>query len=138
MTAQKNREAKQRPGRQRGQAGQATVEFVLSLTIVVFVLLAALDFGRAFFSYIALINAAREGARRGVMTTSTAAIEPAVRQEIQNNALINGAQLTVQYTWGGTGQPLVVNLSYNFTLIVTSFLPISGITLQTSATMAIP
>lgn len=138
MTAQKNREPEQRLSRRRGQAGQAAVEFALSLSLLLFLLLTALDFGRAFFSYIALINAAREGARRGVMTTSAAAIEPAVRQEIQNNSLIDPAQLTVQYTWGGAGQPLVVNLSYHFNLIVTSFLPFSNLTLQTSATMAIP
>ena len=138
MTEQKNREPEQRPCHRRGQAGQATVEFVLSLGLLLVLLLAALDFGRAFFGYIALVNAAREGARSGVMAQNPAMIDPAVGQELQGNTLINMAQLTIAHTWGGSGYPLVVNLTYHFDLIVTSFLPFSSLTLRTSATMLIP
>lgn len=119
------------------QAGQATVEFTLALGLLLLLLVASLDFGRAFFGYIALINAAREGARSGVVTNSPAAIEPAVRQEVQGNRL-DTSRLTVQYTWGGSGQPLVVNVSYDFNFIVASFLPVSHLTLRTSATMMLP
>lgn len=123
--------------RHRHQAGQATVELALSLGLLLLLLLASLDFGRAFFGYIALINAAREGARSGVVTNSQAAIEPAVRQEVQGSGL-DPTRLTVQYTWGGSGQPLVVNVSYDFHLIVATFLPVSHFTLSTSATMMLP
>jgi hypothetical protein len=138
MAEQTNRFAQQPPVCRRGQAGQATVEFVLSLGLVLLLLLSALDFGRAFFGYIALVNAAREGARAGVMSQNPAMISSAVSQELQGNSLINLSLLTTTYTWGGSGQPLVVNLSYRFDLIVTSFLPFSSLTLRTSATMAIP
>jgi hypothetical protein len=106
--------------------------------LVLVLLLSALDFGRAFFSYIALVNAAREGARSAVMTQNPAMIDPAVRQELQGNGVIDMTQLTIANTWGGSGQPVVVNLTYQFDLIVTSFLPFSELTLRTSATMAIP
>jgi Flp pilus assembly protein TadG len=123
-------------GRPR-QDGQATVELVLSLGVLLLLLLAALDFGQAFFGYIALVNAAREGARSGITSSNPAMIEPAVRQEIQGNNL-DPARLTVQYRWGGSGQPLVVTVSYHFDLITTSILPFTQLNLGTSATMAIP
>ena len=138
MQEHTNRCAAQQPGQRHRQAGQATVEFVLSIGLTISVLLAALDVGRAFFSYIALVNAAREGAHNGIVTQNPAMIDPTVRQELQGNSLIDLTDLTTTYTWGGSGQPLVVNLTYHFDLIVTSFLPFSSINLRTSATMAIP
>ena len=42
--------------------GQALVEFVIVLPVMLLILLVAVDFGRLFFSYIAVNNAAREGA----------------------------------------------------------------------------
>lgn len=119
------------------QAGQATIELALSLGLLLMLMTAALDFGRAFFDYIALINAAREGARAGVIMQSAAQIEPAVRQELQNST-VNLGRLTVQHTWGGSGQPLVVTVRYTFLPIVTAFLPFSQINMSTSAAMIIP
>jgi len=109
----------------------------LSLALLLVLLLAALDFGRAFFGYVALVNAAREGARSGVMTGDPATIESAARQELQGNGL-NPALLTVAYQWGTSGGALVVNLSYRFDLIVTAFLPFTNLTLRASATMMRP
>jgi Flp pilus assembly protein TadG len=119
------------------QSGQATVEFVLSASLLFLLFLAALDFGRAFFSYLTIINASREGARAAVFTNSPSSIEPAVRQEVQGNNL-NPALLTVQNTWGGSGQPVVVTANYRFDLIVTSFLPFSHVNLRASTTMLLP
>jgi len=42
--------------------GQALVEFALILPVMLLLLLIAIDFGRLFFSYVAINNAAREGA----------------------------------------------------------------------------
>lgn len=120
-----------------GQRGQAVVELILSTALLLLILLAAVDLGRAFFAYVGLVNAAREGARAGVSTLSAAAIEPAVRQEIQGNNL-DPSRLTVVHSWGGSRQPLVVTARYQFNLVTTGFLPIDTINLQASATMALP
>jgi hypothetical protein len=48
--------------RRRKTRGQALVEFALTLPILLLLLLIALDFGRAFFGWVALNNAARVGA----------------------------------------------------------------------------
>ena len=47
--------------RQRGsQAGQSAVEFALVLPILLLLLMGMFDFGRAFYYYNAVANAARE------------------------------------------------------------------------------
>ena len=52
-----------RPSRRcRGRRGQALTEFALVLPIMIALLLIAIDFGRLFFSYIEINNAAREAA----------------------------------------------------------------------------
>lgn len=45
--------------------GQSLVEFAMAATLMIFLLLATIDFGLAFFSWIALRDAAQEGATYG-------------------------------------------------------------------------
>lgn len=52
------------PGK-RSLDGQSLVEFALTLPLLMLILLGVLDLGRLFFAYIAINNAAREGARYG-------------------------------------------------------------------------
>ncbi len=47
---------------QRAERGQSMVEMALMMTILLVVLSAVLDLGRGFFSFIAIQNAAAEGA----------------------------------------------------------------------------
>ncbi len=46
-------------------AGQSLLEFAITLPVLLMILVGVLDLGRLFFSYIAVINSAREGARYG-------------------------------------------------------------------------
>jgi hypothetical protein len=100
-------------------------------------LLAALDMGRAFFGYVAIINAAREGARAGVMGNDENLVQTAVMQEIQGNHL-NPALVTIEKDWNGSGEPLVVTVGYQFDLVIQTFLPFSQLDLRATATMMIP
>jgi Flp pilus assembly protein TadG len=52
--------------RGRRAPGQAVVEFAIILPVFLFILVIAVDFGRLFFSYIQINNAAREGAAFGL------------------------------------------------------------------------
>lgn len=47
----------------KSEKGQALVEFALSITALVFLLLGIIDFGRVFFVYLTMDNAGRETAR---------------------------------------------------------------------------
>lgn len=58
-----------RPGR-RHTAGQAIVEFALIATMLAFLMVLAVDFGRAFSAWIAMGNIARAGAQYGTMAAS--------------------------------------------------------------------
>src|SRR5690242_16447777 len=51
-----------RTPRRRGERGQAIVEFGLLSIIMITMLAGAIDFGRLFYTQIALANAARVGA----------------------------------------------------------------------------
>ncbi len=51
-----------RPSHNRSERGQSMVEMALMMTILLIVLSAVLDLGRGFFSFIAIQNAAAEGA----------------------------------------------------------------------------
>lgn len=47
----------------KSEKGQALVEFALSVTALVFLLLGIIDFGRVFYVYLTMDNAGRETAR---------------------------------------------------------------------------
>jgi Flp pilus assembly protein TadG len=57
-----NRSADGRLGRPSHDRGQGLVEFALILPVMMLILLIAVDFGRLFFTYIQVNNAAREAA----------------------------------------------------------------------------
>ena len=63
--------------------GQTLVEFALILPVFLFLIIAIFDFGRAIYYYSTVHNAAREGARYGVIhpkTTDYPAIETRARE----------------------------------------------------------
>ncbi len=53
-----------------GERGQSLVEFALILPVLLLLLLGVLDMGRGVADNIALTNAAQEGARYSILTTS--------------------------------------------------------------------
>lgn len=66
----------------RRSRGQAMVEFALVLPIFVLFLVIAIDFGRVYYSYVAINNAAREGAAyAGLNPTNQMGTEARANQE---------------------------------------------------------
>ena len=55
-----------------GRNGQAIVEFALVLPIFVLLVFGAIEFGRAYYDLHLLTNAAREGARYGIVNEGDA------------------------------------------------------------------
>ena len=60
-----NGQGKTRAKQRRRERGQSLVETAIVFPILLLLLAATVDFGRAFDAYIVLTNAAREGARFG-------------------------------------------------------------------------
>ncbi len=78
--------------RERGR-GQALVEFAIILPVFFLVVAGMFDFGLGIYSDLTLVNAAREGARLGVIDPgNTAAVEQRVREMAGN---LDAAKLNV-------------------------------------------
>ena len=88
--ARTHHSSRRRPGR-----GQSLVEFALVLPVFLLILAAIVDFGMGLYTSITVTNAAREGARLGVVDSDTADIEARVRQVATG---LDGTRLTVTLT----------------------------------------
>lgn len=84
--------------------GQALVEFALALPLVVFLVLGALEFGRAFQTKIVLENAAREGTHYFIYDTDDVNNTPAfsntqtaiISEAANSGVTITAADITIQ------------------------------------------
>jgi Flp pilus assembly protein TadG len=77
----------------RAEEGQSLIEFALTLTILIMIFAGVLELGRVYFTYVALANAAGEGAAfasfnpKCITTCSTGSVNTVnyrVRNEYQN------------------------------------------------------
>ena len=96
-----------RAGR-RHERGQALVEFVIIVPVLVLFVLLTVDIGRAYFEAIDAAGAARAGVRMGIIS-DTSDIGGALRDE-PNSGISNNVA-----TWGalGPGQPAGVCVNPN-------------------------
>jgi Flp pilus assembly protein TadG len=88
-----------RPGDQRGTS---TLEFVVVLPMVLLIFLASLELSRAWLTVNIMTNAAREGARWGVVTSP---LFDRVAAEARMQDILDAARLTVDnpsVTWTAT------------------------------------
>jgi Flp pilus assembly protein TadG len=63
----------------RRSFGQSSVEMALAFTILIPLLVGAVDLGRAYFAYDLLVHAVNEGARRASFDTDTSSIVSVVQ-----------------------------------------------------------
>jgi PKD repeat protein len=128
-------------GHQSKSAGQALVEFALVIPVMLLMLAIAIDFGRLFFSYIEITNAAREGAAFGLHQPSNLTqIQATAAQETSTQSQGGEHAITVSTTCkdsggttlasctlaeggaGGAGNTITVNVDEQFTF----FTPLIG------------
>lgn len=140
----------------RAERGQSLIELTLVLPFLLLIMVAALDLGRAYYVYVALTNAAREGARYGASNPSNdSGVRSRVQKEVENSNLsIPGGQIPApvcyEYVEGstdfgasiscdaaGSGDYIVVTVNYPFRLVTGYVLNLNTINLSQSATMAI-
>jgi Flp pilus assembly protein TadG len=100
-----------------GERGASLVEFAMVAPLLVVLLFAIVDFGRAFQTWITLTNAAREGARLGATGADADAIRSRVKTTAPGLGLTDG-NISVSYPNGqSTGNSVVVTVNHNLTLI---------------------
>jgi Flp pilus assembly protein TadG len=110
--------------------GQSMVEFAISLTFMLILLAGAIYFGIGLFHYVAMRDAAQEGALFGSMNpTNTAGIQTRVADASGPGLirdLYDTGQLTVTITYSGAaceGNGITVTLQHDYSL---DWLPIGS------------
>jgi Flp pilus assembly protein TadG len=132
------RNPRRNSGRQR--RGATLVEFAVVAPLLFLFILGMLEFGRMVMVEQFLTNAAREGARRGILEQTTASDVEATVTNYLTGGTITGATVTVspaQLTEVGFGDPVSVAVSVPYDQA--SWLPtpwfLSGITLSGNSVM---
>jgi hypothetical protein len=144
---------------QRHERGQSLVELAMSLTIVAFLLSGAVDLGRAYFVYIALRDAAQEGAVYGSLAPSD--IDPGIYSRIRESStgpidfssdpnlvwpptiVYEGTAACSGFYLDGTtvkANAITVSIEYNFPItmaLIQTLVPGNSITLTASSTYTI-
>jgi Flp pilus assembly protein TadG len=100
------------------QKGQSAVELAVSMTVLSFLLVLACDFGRMFYTYVTVSDAARAGAQFGAQSLVTAAnvsgIKAAVSSDASNISLASGSPTVSQCTCVSTATVVAIcGASYN-------------------------
>jgi PKD repeat protein len=140
----------------RCASGQSLVEFALVLPVMLLVLLVAIDFGRLFFSWIQVNNAAREGAAYGAAyPTDASGITTHASQETNAQAQAGESPLTVLVSCAnqvgnsipcsaaaggaGTGNTLTVTVRETFAFLTPGITTILGgnLTIGAAATATV-
>ena len=135
--------------RGRTDAGQALVEFSLTIVIFMILVLGVFDVGRVVWNYNTLASAAREGTRYAIVhgSASSAPSGPAANDASVQAAVakyasgLNSGNLTTTSTWldgsNAPGTRVKVTATYRFNSIFSSLLGIGPFTMTSSSTMSI-
>jgi Flp pilus assembly protein TadG len=120
----------------RKERGANLVEMALLVPLLLLLLVGVADLGRAYFTYITMINAAREGARHGVdHPADTGGIIARVLSEAELNGVdLAGADIRIQET--GPSHPVTVTVTLDFDVILAGVLGQPSFPIQAHATFA--
>jgi Flp pilus assembly protein TadG len=104
----------------RNRRGSAVVEFAVVAPIFITLVFGMIEYGRMVMVQQLITNAAREGARRGVLDgATTAEVQTAVTSHL-SNASVTGATVTVNPSppsSAGYGAPVTVTVSIPFSQV---------------------
>jgi Flp pilus assembly protein TadG len=138
-----------RMGRWRSdEQGASIIETALISLFLLLLLAGAVDIGRAFYGFIVVTNAAREGARLASRLPCADANRAALRAAIveavkdETDSISAGTTVVVTITpdpvsehCAAAGTPIDVTVSYDFTTIMASVLGVSEFPISNSASM---
>lgn len=106
----------------RHERGATLVEYALVVSILIVFVLGIIEFARIIFTYNTLANAAREGARYGIIHPhDTAGVESATRALSTG---LDSALLAIQTTW--SSDAVQVRIDYPVHLVTGPFIQAIG------------
>lgn len=130
------------------ESGASLVEMALVSILLLLLIAAIADFGRAFFSYIAIQNAAREGARFGARMDQMFKdgryvpdeyIEKAVIHEAANSGVnLSKTNITIEPQGEHSreaGDPMTVTVRYTMTTVFSGLVGLDEIPMQSRNVM---
>lgn len=118
--------------------GQSLVEFAILIPVLVLIVMVIFDLGRAVYYYSAIYNAAREGARNGVVTRNTAQMENAAKNYAFGLSLDPATLTVVAAYFPAPTYKVRVTVTYNYvpvTPLVSRLLPGGMLTLRSQTEM---
>ncbi|MGE3075445.1 MAG: TadE/TadG family type IV pilus assembly protein [Dehalococcoidia bacterium] len=107
----------------RTEAGQALVEFTMILPIFLLLLFALVDFGRGFYTWLLVTNAAREGARVAAVQKPQSEVYARIYDSFcdsyPTNCTLDPSKLSIDpdNIQGSRGQAVSIDLSYDFEFV---------------------
>jgi Flp pilus assembly protein TadG len=117
------------------EAGQELVEFALILPLLLLLFLGIIEFGRAILTYNTIANAAREGARHGIVDSNEGNIRTAALRLTAGVVCSGGSPPTVSFPAPPAGT-IQVTVSCRFQTVVGTFIPaLADVPLSSTATM---
>ena len=138
----------------RNETGQTVVEFAVILPLVVMVILALADFGRALYMYLEAEHAASDGARIAAVDYTPSggvSLQNYLAQQLIYGEFQNGSgstsygaqgkgQVCISFPAGGTpqrGDPVTVQVKSTFKWLPGGVLPTPSMTIVGSSTQRI-
>jgi len=125
----------------RNQKGQSMVEVALALPLLILILAGILDLGRAYVTYVALADAAAEGAAyAAIHPTDTAQIAERAADSSNGLVVIDPAMVSVSVADPSPGNPITVTVTFDYdilTPIMNAFVPDGQITMRAEVMQAI-
>lgn len=102
------------------ETGQALVEFTMILPIFLMLLFGLVDFGRGFYTWLLVTNAAREGARIAAVQSTGPVVDARIYDSFcdnyPSNCGLDPDRLTISKTniQGLRGEAVEIDLAYDF------------------------
>ena len=122
----------QQPRPNQSEAGQAIIEFALTISITLLLIFGMIDFSRAVYTASVIQWAAQQGARAGIVDSTDEEIVEAVHERMigLNNCPEPEECITVRYLGENVVQ---VEVTYEFDFVVPIISRITGDTIQMQA-----
>jgi len=117
--------------------GQSVVEFALVLPVLLLLVMGIIEFGRIFMAQQSITNASREGARTGVLPSSTSSdVQNTVTSYMASAGLDDTCTVTMTNVGPtvSSGSPTSVTVQYTLPILTGSIIPGLGSSMTLSHT----
>jgi len=117
----------------QSEAGQASIEFALTITMTLLLVFALIDFTRAMYTASIIQWAAQSGAREAIIDPSQDAVEAAVKDRLVG--LDKNAVIVAPPSWTGNVVEVQVTYPFEFVAPIVRQITGDGIEMSSSASM---